>query len=275
MYYDTSMRIAIQGQAGSFHEQAARKQYGSDIEIVPCDTFGDVFRTYREGKADAIIVAVENTIHGTINESYRQIEDCTAPITSEVTLRISQNLATLPEATLPGITKVYSHPVALSQCQKFLQDFLPHASQIEFFDTAGAVEFVKQQQNPQIAAIASAAAADLYNLPILRTNIQDSDDNLTRFLVLDPNMSPKNPNRASLVVTTAHHAGSLAEVLQIFARQNINLASLHSQPIAGQPWKYKFFLTVDAAGNRLHQAIDEVRSTGHNVTILGEYKSSC
>ena len=155
MYYDTSMRIAIQGQAGSFHEQAGHKQYGSDIEIVPCATFGDVFRTYREDKADAIIVAVENTIHGTINEA------------SEVTLRISQNLITLPGAALPGITKVYSHPVALSQCQKFLQDFLPHASQIEFFDTAGAVEFVKQQQNPQIAAIASAAAADLYNLPIL------------------------------------------------------------------------------------------------------------
>lgn len=269
------MRIAIQGQAGSFHEQAAHKQYGSDIEIVPCDTFGDVFRTYREGKADAIIVAVENTIHGTINESYRQIEGCAAPIASEVTLRISQNLITLPGATLPDITKVYSHPVALSQCQKFLQDFLPHASQIEFFDTAGAVEFVKQQQNPQIAAIASATAADLYGLPILRTNIQDSDDNLTRFLVLDPNISPKDPNRTSLVVTTAHHAGSLAEVLQIFARQNINLASLHSQPIARQPWKYKFFLTVDAAGNRLHQAIDEVRSTGHSVTILGEYESSC
>ena len=99
------MRIAIQGQAGSFHEQAAHKQYGSDIEIIPCDTFGDVFRTYREGKADAIIVAIENTIHGTINEAYRQIESCTAPITSEVTLRISQNLITLPGATLPGITQ--------------------------------------------------------------------------------------------------------------------------------------------------------------------------
>ena len=147
---------------------------------MPCDTFGDVFRTYREGKADAIIVAVENTIHGTINEAYRQIEGCTAPIASEVTLHISQNLITLPGTTLSHITKVYSHPVALSQCQKFLQDFLPHASQIEFFDTAGAVEFVKQQQNPHIAAIASTAAADLYDLPILRTNIQDSDDNLTR-----------------------------------------------------------------------------------------------
>ena len=126
------MRIAIQGQAGLFHEQSAHKQYGSDIEIVPCATFGDVFRTYREGKADAIIVAVENTIHGTINESYQQIEGCAAPITGEITLRISQNLITLPGATIPDITKVYSHPVALSQCQKFLQDFLPHASQIEF-----------------------------------------------------------------------------------------------------------------------------------------------
>lgn len=109
------MRIAIQGQAGSFHEQAAKQWYGSDITIVPCVTFGDVFQAYARSKADAVVVAVENTIYGTINETYRHIESCSAPVVGEVTLTIQQALITNPETTLEDITAVYSHPVALSQ----------------------------------------------------------------------------------------------------------------------------------------------------------------
>ena len=265
------MRIAIQGQAGSFHEQAAKQWYGSDVTIVPCMTFGDVFQTYAHGEADAIVVAVENTIYGTINETYRHIELCGAPIVSEVTLAIQQMLITNPGTKLEDITAVYSHPVALSQCQHFLREHLPQAAQIEYFDTAGAVEFIKQQGSPHLAAIAGETAAQLYNVPILKRHIQDTQDNITRFLVLDQTTTVTDANRATLVVTTAHQPGSLLEILRTFADQSINLTSLQSQPIVGQPWNYKFFMTVDTAGQPLHHAINKISSTGHKITLLGEY----
>ena len=265
------MRIAIQGQAGSFHEQAAKQWYGSDITIVPCMTFGDVFQAYARSKADAVVVAVENTIYGTINETYRHIESCSAPIVGEVTLAIQQTLITNPGTKLEDITAVYSHPVALSQCHQFLQEYLPQAAQIEYFDTAGAVEFIKQQGSPHLAAIASEAAAQLYNMPILKHHIQDAQDNITRFLVLDQITTATDTDRATLVVTTAHQPGNLLEILRTFADQSINLTSLQSQPIVGQPWNYKFFMTVDAAGPSLHRAINKITSTGHKITLLGEY----
>ena len=268
------MRIAIQGQAGSFHEQAAKQWYGPDATIVPCVTFGDVFQTYARGQADAIVVAVENTIYGTINETYRHIESCSAPIVGEVTLTIQQTLITSPGTKLEDITSVYSHPVALSQCHQFLQEHLPQAAQIEYFDTAGAVEFIKQQGSSRLAAIAGETAAQLYNMPILKRHIQDGQDNITRFLVLDQTMTVADANRATLVVTTAHQPGSLLEILRTFANQSINLASLQSQPIVGQPWNYKFFMTVDAAGPSLQRAINKITATGHKVTLLGEYRTA-
>jgi len=268
------MRIAIQGQAGSFHEQAAKQWYGPDATIVPCVTFGDVFQAYAHGQADAIVVAVENTIYGTINETYRHIESCGAPVVGEVTLAIQQALVTNPGTKLEDITAVYSHPVALSQCQHFLREHLPQATQIEYFDTAGAVEFIKQQDSPHLAAIASEAAAQLYNMPILKRHIQDAQDNITRFLVLDQITTVTDANRATLVVTTTHQPGSLLEILRTFANQSINLASLQSQPIIGQPWNYKFFITVDTAGPSLRRAINKITATGHKVTLLGEYQTA-
>ena len=268
------MRIAIQGQAGSFHEQAAKQWYGPEATIVPCVTFGDVFQTYARGQADAIVVAVENTIYGTINETYRHIESCGAPIVGEVTLTIQQTLITNPGTKLEDITAVYSHPVALSQCQHFLQEHLPQAAQIEYFDTAGAVEFIKQQGSPHLAAIAGETAAQLYNMPILKRHIQDAQDNITRFLVLDQTTTVTDANRAALVVTTAHQPGSLLGILRMFANQSINLASLQSQPIVGQPWNYKFFMTVDAAGPSLQRAINKITSTRHKVALLGEYRTA-
>ena len=265
------MRIAIQGQAGSFHEQAAKQWDGPEATIVPCVTFDDVFQTYARSEADAIVVAVENTIYGTINETYRHIESCSAPIVGEVTLTIQQMLITNPGTKLEDITAVYSHPVALSQCQHFLREHLPQAAQIEYFDTAGTVEFIKQQGSPHLAAIAGETAAQLYNMPILKQYIQDTQDNITRFLVLDQTMTVTDANRATLMVTTAHQPGSLLEILRTFANQSINLASLQSQPIVGQPWNYKFFMTVDAAGPSLQRAINKISSTGHKITLLGEY----
>lgn len=268
------MRIAIQGQAGSFHEQAARHWYGPAIEIIPCTTFRDVFDAYENGEADALISAVENSTYGSINEVYQLIEACEAPIVGEVKLEINQMLITQPDAKLHEITEVYSHPVALAQCRQWLREHLPNAELIEFFDTAGAVEFIKDEGNIRMAAIASEQAASLYKMPILERNIQDNRHNITRFLALAPIDTPEDADRASLVVTTSHKPGALVEVLQVFAIANVNLAKLQSQPIIGKPWNYKFFIVVDCAGQPLYDLLKIIEQTDHHVTVLGEYKAA-
>ena len=268
------MLVAIQGQAGSFHEQVAKQWYGASVDILPCTTFREVFDAYAAGEADAIVTAVENTIYGSINEVYQLIEACEAPIVGEVKLAIDQMLIARPGTKLSDITEVYSHPVALAQCQKWLKKHLPQAELIEFFDTAGAVEFIKEEGAAHMAAIAGEQAASLYGMPIITRSIQDSRDNITRFLVLEPTASPADADRSSLVVTTSHKPGALVEVLQAFAGAGINLAKLQSQPIIGQPFNYKFFIVVDCAGQKLYSIIEQIEKTDHQVTLLGEYKAA-
>lgn len=269
-----NITVAIQGQAGSFHEQAVRQWYGARATIVPCVTFRDAFDAYADGSANAIVTAVENTIFGSINEVYQLIESCGTPIIGEMKLAIDQMLVVRPGTKLTDITEVYSHPVALAQCRSFLKQHLPHAALIEFFDTAGAVEFIASEHTPHRAAIAGRAAAKLYNLPIVAESIQDDKDNITRFLVLEETSPPADATRASLVVTTSHQPGALVEVLQIFARAGVNLSKLQSQPIVGQPWQYKFFIVVDCAGAKLRQLINEIKQSNHTVTVLGEYRAA-
>ncbi len=268
------MIVAIQGQAGSFHEQVAKSWYGSSVDILPCTTFRDVFDAYAEGSADAIVTAVENTIYGSINEVYQHIEACEAPIVGEVKLAIEQMLITRPGTKLSDITEIYSHPVALAQCQQWIKKHLPQAECIEFFDTAGAVEFIKEEGNQHMAAIAGDQAAALYDMPILERSIQDSRDNLTRFLILEPLDPPHDASRASLVITTSHKPGALVEVLQVFASSGVNLAKLQSQPIIGQPFNYNFFIVVDTAGEPLYKLVETIEKSDHQVTLLGEYKAA-
>lgn len=268
------MIVAIQGISGSFHDQVAHRWYGNAVDILPCTTFREVFEAYANGEADAIVTAVENTLYGSINEVYQHIEVCEAPIIGEVKLAIEQMLITRPGTKLGDISEVYSHPVALAQCEKWLKKHLPQAEIIEFYDTAGAVEFLKEEGSANMAAIAGEQAATLYDMPILERSIQDSRDNLTRFLILEPLDPPIDATRASLVITTSHKPGALVEVLQVFAKAGVNLAKLQSQPIIGQPFNYKFFIVVDCAGEKLYQLIDTIEKSDHQVTLLGEYKAA-
>lgn len=268
------MRVAIQGIAGSFHEQVVRQWYGDTARIVPCTTFRDVFMAYQQGDADAIVVATENTIYGSINEVYQLVEACDAPIIGEVTLAIDQMLIGNSGVALHDITGVYSHPVALAQCSTWLQKNLPQAELVEFFDTAGAVEYVKEEKLTHAAAIASGQAAAHYQLKVLAHSIQDNTDNMTRFLIIEPTSSPSEANRSSLVLTTSHRPGALVEVLQVFAQAGVNLAKLQSQPIIGQSFTYKFFIVVDAAGPQLYDLVTKIEQDGHQVTLLGEYRAA-
>jgi prephenate dehydratase len=265
------MKIAIQGQAGSFHAAVARSWYGANAELVPCTTFQEGFDVFENADADAIVTAVENTLYGSINQVYQLIEECSAPIIGEAKLPIRQQLIADPRASLDTITEVYSHPVALAQCRGYLAEHLPNAEVIEFFDTAGAVEYVASLDSPEIAAIASEEAARLYGLPILAPDIHDHEHNITRFVVLEPTQTDAQANRASLVITTSHEPGALVEVLRVFSDAGVNLAKLQSQPIVGSPWKYKFFVVVDCAGAQLRELVAQIEASDHTVTLLGEY----
>lgn len=269
------MRVAIQGTAGSFHHQAVKAWFaGNEFSLVPAETFTKAFSLLENGEADVAVLAVENSIHGSLTETLDLIEQHRYPITGELYLRIHQQLIGLRGAPLSKIKYVYSQPVALAQCSNYLAEKLPSATPVDYHDTTASVAYVKQQNDPTIAAVAGIDAAKEYGLFLLAKDIEDNKENFTRFLVIDPSGKvPSRANKSSFVLTTTHLPGSLAHVLTIFARAGVNLTKLQSRPIVGDAWKYRFYIDLEAAGPKLHELLGEVRQTGATVTALGEYAS--
>jgi len=266
------MRIAIQGEKGSFHHQAAKKWFHEDISILACNSFHSTFASIESGKADTILVAIENSIYGAINEVHDLLELYRYPIVGEVYLRIRHQLITLPGARPSDIKQIFSHPVALAQCEVFISEHFPNAKRIEYEDTAASVSYIQANKLIENAAIASKVAAEDHNLPILMSDIEDNPANFTRFLVLQPDGEPPiGANKTSLIITTNHAPGALAHALSLFARKDINLVRLQSRPIIGEAWRYRFYIDVEAAGEPLHEILAEIRKTGALTTVLGEY----
>lgn len=268
------MRVAIQGLAGSFHHQAVKAWFGNDttFSIVPSETFTKAFLQLQNGEADMAILAIENSIHGSLTETLDLIEQYHYPVVGELYLRIHQQLIGVPGSNLQDIRYVYSQPVALAQCNKYLTTQLPHAAPVDYHDTTASVQYVKSQNDPTLAAIAGVDAAKEYGLAILAWNIEDNEQNFTRFLVIDPKgITPAEANKSSLVLTTTHQPGALAQVLTIIAAAGINLTKLQSRPIANDAWNYRFYIDLEAAGQSLARVLDEIRKTGATVTVLGEY----
>lgn len=178
------MKIAIQGNPGSFHHIVASRWYGPDCDILYKATFEAVFASLRAAEADAAVVAVENSLYGQFPEVQKLVQDNAFPVIGEVNEHIHQNLIVLPGTTLPDIRRVYSQYMALAQCRQFLDSTLPEAKQIEYADTAAAVAFIKELQDPCAAAIASSLSAEIHGMHVLQPAIEDSKDNYTRFLIL-------------------------------------------------------------------------------------------
>ena len=269
------MRVAIQGASGSFHHQAVKAWFSDgDFSLIPAETFTKAFLLLDNHKADLAILAVENSIHGSLTETIDLIERYHYPIVGELYLRIHQQLIGLPGSDPATVKYVYSQPVALAQCNGYLASSLPDAVPVDYHDTTASVAYVKQQNDPTLAAVAGRDAAKEYGLAILAENIEDNKENFTRFLLIDPKgKSVANANKSSLVLTTDHTPGALAHVLSIFARAGVNLTKLQSRPIVGDAWKYRFHIDLEIAGPKLHELLGEVRQTGATVTVLGEYVS--
>jgi len=264
-------RVAFQGERGAFSEEAAVKLLGEDIQLVPRPTFEALYSSIQEGVADSILSPIENSLAGSVHRSYDLLVASGLHIQAEVVIPIVHNLIGVPGSTFERITQVSSHPVALAQCERFFAEH-PAIKRVAADDTAGSVLEIMRAADPTRAAIASCRAASVYGAIILREHLEDHAENYTRFLLLTPSTEvPENADKLSLVVLLAHKPGSLCLALNAFAQRDLNLLKIESRPIPGTPWRYCFYLDLQAslkdpntiaALADLHQFTDSVKILG-------------
>jgi len=267
------MKVAIQGEKGSFHEVAARQYfYNDNIEILPCTTFDSTLGSVNEGKADLAMMAIENARSGSILYNYNLIRESGLKILGEHNLRIRQNLMALPGQTINDIRQIRSHPIALSQCMTFLNQY-PGITLVEADDTAASARIISEHKLKKIAAIACSAAADIYGLEILASGIETYKKNYTRFLVIGSEEKiNRNGNKISICFATGHKPGSLAAVLVKLAGMNINLSKIQSVPRLNGEWEYMFYLDLELpAGSDISLIRSVLVKYTSNLEILGIY----
>lgn len=270
------LRIAIQGYEGAFHEIAARFYYGQEpLKIVPAHTFEDVVQMVGEGKvADVGLMAIENSLAGSLMFNYNLLNNSQLKIVGEVYLRIKQNLMALPGQTIADIKEVHSHYMAIAQSREYFRQF-PHIRLVETEDTALSARNIRENNWTGIGAIASTLAADMYNLDILAASIETNKQNYTRFLVLenDERASRREVvDKVSICFAVDHEVGSLYKVLAVLAAYNINLTKIQSTPIVGKPWEYRFFLDFVTEGKvTFEQAITAIHPLTSDLKVMGAY----
>ncbi|MFW6159719.1 MAG: prephenate dehydratase [Acidobacteriota bacterium] len=263
--------IGFQGEHGAFGEVAA-KFYDQNLVTIPCHEFSDVFEGVQEGSLDLGIVPVENSLGGSINQVNEQLLKSSLKVLAAVKLQINHCLLALPEAHLRDIKTVYSHPQALSQCRSFLTQ--KRLESRPFYDTAGAARMLKKEALNTAAAIASHLCGKLYNLKIIKDNIEDNSSNFTRFFILAKEEKRTEANRCSIIFSLPHKAGALFSILEIFARAKINLTRVESFPQRDNPGCYVFFLDFESKRNlnQISKILEEVRSKTKMLKYLGCYK---
>jgi prephenate dehydratase len=276
-------KIVIQGGYGAFHEIAANYYFeGEDIEILPRLTFKDVMKSLKKNNADYGIMAIENSLAGSILPNYSLLQDSNMRIIGEIYLRIEQNLVALPGQTIDQIHEVYSHPMAILQCQDFFDNY-PHIRLIESPDTALSAKDIRDNGLTGTGAIASKMAAEKYQLEIIAAGIETNKKNYTRFLIIVENHNhianhaheaiTQSVNKASICFALAHKIGSLSKILSILSYYEINLTKIQSMPIIGKNWEYQFYVDVEIVDYSLYQkSLEAIKPFTSNLAILGEYQ---
>jgi prephenate dehydratase len=278
-------RIGFQGELGAFSEEAVRELYGGEVEAVPLRDFADVGEAVANGTVNAAVLPVENSIAGSVGPVYDLLATLPLRVVAETVRPIRHCLMGVAGATTEGLRRALSHPVALAQCNTYLRSH-PDIEAVAVYDTAGAARQVAERADPTVAAIASRLAAERYGLGILEEDIQDRDDNQTRFFALvrngadteapahaaDPTRSPHGPvHKTAVLMETANRPGALVAVLQTFADQGINLTKLESRP-APEPWTYLFILelvTDDPAAEAV--ALKRAEAAALSLRVLGRF----
>lgn len=270
-----SPRIAIQGYEGSFHQVAAQQVFGKEVEVIPCGNFRDVVKIASSKKeSEGGVMAIENSIAGSILPNYSLLQKSNLKVTGEVYLTIKQNLLVNPGVTLEDIREVHSHPMAIQQCLDYLDKY--NWKLIETEDTALSAKHVHQHRSKHIAAIASKLAADLFELKVIAPNIHTMKQNYTRFLVVQREAlsePDETANKASVNFHTDHSRGSLAKVLSTIADGGINLSKLQSFPIPGSDWRYSFHADMEFDSlDQFEKVIDKVKKVTEEFRVYGVYK---
>jgi prephenate dehydratase len=269
--------VTIQGYEGSFHQVAARHFYGKNVEVIPCDTFREVVKIGADKKlSDGAVMAIENSIAGSILPNYNLIQKTKLQVIGEVYLSISQNLLANPGVKLADIKEVHSHPMAILQCLDYLEKY--NWKLVETDDTALSAKHVQQHKSKHVAAIASKLAAQLYDLNVLTPDIHTLKNNITRFLVMSPQVGQsalkvEGANKASIYFQTDHSKGILSKVLAKIAHGNVNLSKLQSMPIPGSNFKYGFYADLEFEQiKHIEKVLEEVKGLTNSMKIFGLYK---
>lgn len=267
-------KVSIQGYEGSFHQMAARSFFGKAVEVLPCSTFREVVQHASEKTADAGIMAIENSIAGSILPNYALLQKSDLVITGEIYLEIDQNLMVNKGIKLEDIKEVHSHPMALQQCLDYLYQF--NWKLVETEDTALSAKHIHQHRSKHIAAIAGKLAAEIYGLDMIAPKIQTEKNNYTRFLILEKkqkNVLVEDADKASVSFHTDHSKGSLAKVLSRIAEGDINLSKLQSSPIPSNPWKYSFHADMEFNSvERFYKVMEAIKPLIKASRVFGIYK---
>ena len=266
-------KVSIQGIKGSFHEDAARKYFNEEIEIVECKSFRSVCELIDADQVDYAVMAIENSIAGSILQNYSLIRDYHLRIIGEIYIHIQMNLMALPGVKKRDIKEIYSHPVSFLQCAEYLEKYFPNVETKELGDNAAVAKLIAKEKIIYAAAISNLRSAELYGLEILEKGIESNRKNYTRFLILAKHGMPaEESNKASICFEVGHFHGALAKVLNTFAENEINLTKIQSLPIIGKPSEYSFHVDIewDSLEN-YEKAIHMVLKNVSSLSILGEY----
>ncbi len=269
--------VAFQGERGAFSFAAARKLLGGKVRVLPRESFKDVFEALKSGTATHAVIPIENTLHGSIHENYDYLVEYRPSISGETNIRISHQLIALPGTRFRDIRRAFSHPVALNQCRQFFEKN-KQIEPVSFYDTAGSVKMLQQNNLPQAAAIASEAAAEIYGGVILKRDIEDDRQNFTRFFLLTKQSALSRPAtgnwKTSVVFSTPNQPGALFRAMACFALRDLNLTKIESRPLRARPWEYLFY--VDLLGSqedkRVKSALANLAEIATSLKVLGSYR---
>jgi len=269
------IKVAIQGFKGAFHQDAAELYFNTALELVECLTFKQLTSSVAEGQAEKGVMAIENSLVGSILQNYALIRESNLIIEGEVFLRISQHLVGLSGQRVEDIKEIHSHPMAIAQCDDFIQS-MPQVKVFATHDTALSARIIALNQLKGVAAIASERAAREYGLEVIARSIESNQNNYTRFVILSrtPKHSDSTANKASIAFSLPHKVGSLQAALQSFSRYGVNLNMLQSLPQAGNPWEYYFH--TDAVFRHIDDfelALDSLKTIANEIKVLGIYRS--
>ncbi|WP_316794647.1 prephenate dehydratase [Pedobacter frigoris] len=269
-------RVAIQGIKASFHEEAAFKFFGRDIQTIECNSFKQTCESLEKGDADFVIMAIENSIAGSLLPNYTLIREYNFAVVGEVYLAIQLNLMALPGVKFEDIKFATSHPIALRQCVDFFYDY-PNIQVIEGSDTAACAKKIRDEQLTDTVAIANSLAAELYGLNIIERRIESNKKNYTRFLILKSDKTEEltEINKASICFQVGNHVGALSKVLNIFAEQKVNLTKIQSMPVLGKRNEYYFYVDMEWKDmEKYDKAIRQALKYTVNFNIMGEYQKN-